>query len=190
MSGLPEKGLRVLRFRKTKKGFTLIELVMVILLLAILAGIAIPNFIDFRREAKNSATHGAIGALRSAIAVATASIALKEDPADNTPKYPTIFEMQANSFDGSHPVLSTLSSVNRKILDDAEGVPGNPWSLSTIPMYLWNTIWDCSGLSKAFLRSTPDEQDFGWCYNQSTGQVWANSDKNEATDLLRRENYY
>ena len=176
--------------RKWGKGFTLIELVMVILLLAILAAIAIPNFIDFRKEAKNAATHGGLGALRAAIVVATAAIALKEDPSDYTPKYPTIYEMQANAFDGSHPVLAALSSVNRKILDDAEGVPRNPWSLSTIPVSQWNTIWDCSSLTKAFLRSTADEEDLGWCYNQGTGQIWANSDKNEEPDLTERENHY
>ena len=67
-------------FKKLRRGFTLIELVMVILLLAILAAIAIPNFIDFRTDAKNSATSGAIGALRAAIVVATSAIDLKEDP--------------------------------------------------------------------------------------------------------------
>ncbi len=175
--------------RKTLKGFTLIELVMVILLLAILAAIAIPNFIDFRTEAKNAATHGGLGALRAAIAVATAAIALKEDPAITAPKYPTAVEMQGNAYNGSHPALTALSSVNKKILDDAEGIPKNPWSLQTIPIAQQNSIWDCSTLTKSFLRSGTDETDFGWCYNQTTGQIWSNSDKNSAA-ATERENHF
>ena len=48
-------------------GFTLIELVMVILSAGDPRGIAIPNFIDFRTDAKNSATQGGVGAMRAAI---------------------------------------------------------------------------------------------------------------------------
>ena len=178
------------KLMRNKKGFTLIELVMVILLLGILAAIAIPNFIDFRTEAKNAAAQGGLGAMRAAVAIATAAIALKEDPSNSTPKYPTILEMQANAFNGSHPVLTALSTINRKILDDAEGVPRNPWSLSTIPVTQMNSIWDCSALTKTFLRSTADELDFGWCYNQTTGQICANSDRNANSNSYERENHY
>jgi len=178
------------KFRKGLGGFTLIELVIVILLLVILAAIAIPNFIDFRTEAKNASVYGALGALRSAIAIATAAIALKEDVANTTPKYPTLLEMQANSFNSSHPVLSAYSTVNRKILDDAEGVPKNPWSLSTVPVTQMNSIWDCGSLTQTFVRSTAAEQNFGWCYNESTGQIWANSKRNANTNEFERENHF
>lgn len=62
-------------------GFSLVELVMIILLLSVMAAVAIPNFIDFRTDAKNAATKGALGGMRSAIAVARSAIALKEDSA-------------------------------------------------------------------------------------------------------------
>ena len=41
----------MLRFLKNKQGFTLIELVIIIILLGILAAIAIPRYVDLRNHA-------------------------------------------------------------------------------------------------------------------------------------------
>lgn len=48
---------------KNKKGFTLIELIMVIVILAILAAVAVPRFIDLRVDARNTAAKGIASAI-------------------------------------------------------------------------------------------------------------------------------
>ncbi len=54
---------------KQQAGFTLIELVMVIVILGILAATAIPKFVDLSDEAQQATTAGVAGALGSGSAI-------------------------------------------------------------------------------------------------------------------------
>lgn len=51
----------------SKKGFTLIELVMIIVILGILAAVAIPKFFNLQTQAKQSAELGVVGGVRAGI---------------------------------------------------------------------------------------------------------------------------
>jgi prepilin-type N-terminal cleavage/methylation domain-containing protein len=59
--------LRMLNMLKNKKGFTLIELVIIIILLGVLAAIAIPRYVDLRDQAVRASAQATLDAGRAAV---------------------------------------------------------------------------------------------------------------------------
>jgi type IV pilus assembly protein PilA len=60
-----EEGSIMMRKIRNRKGFTLVELMIVVAIIGILAAIAIPNFLNFRLKAKTSEAKSNLGAIRS-----------------------------------------------------------------------------------------------------------------------------
>ncbi len=55
----------MLRTLRSRKGFTLIELMIVVAIIGILAAVAIPNFLSMRLKAKTSEAKANLGAIRT-----------------------------------------------------------------------------------------------------------------------------
>ncbi len=99
-----------------KRGFTLIELVLVMVLLAALAAVIYPRYIDLRDDAHKAQDQAIIGALKSGIHIYFARH--REFPQNET--------ALKNSIDGDVPNgWSFETQTNGDVLISCDGLPSN-----------------------------------------------------------------
>ncbi len=168
---------------KNHKGFTLIEMMMVIILVTILAVVAIPQFVDFRADARNALVQSTVAAIRTAISIQQSQMYLRCNAASGS--FPTILQMQNNDItNGASPCTALMipSANDRRIVPSQ--YPDNPWSGSSVSAAGRHAITACvtSGCARNNVKSCDSTNwgvnSGGWCYNALTGIMWANSNNN------------
>lgn len=84
---------------KSERGFTLIEMIIVIILLGLLSSMAIPYYLNMQKEARIAASKGQLAAIRGGIELAHAKIiasGVNTGPDGDNPDWPTLEEVQRN----------------------------------------------------------------------------------------------
>ena len=79
-----------MKLKNNQGGFTLIELVMIIVILGILAAVAIPKYQDLSTEAKEAAARSSLGSIRSGITIFYANEAVT----NGTATWPTLAQLE------------------------------------------------------------------------------------------------
>jgi prepilin-type N-terminal cleavage/methylation domain-containing protein len=140
-----------------RAGFTLIELMAVVLILAILAGVALPKFFDYQVTAREAACKGSLGGIRAGIA----NFYANEAVTNGTAAYPTLAE------------LTTIGSVMQ------ESLPDNPYGGTAANGV--EPVSKANGDARDIVGGSAN----GWAYFSGTGGdaaiFYANTDSNPGT---------
>jgi general secretion pathway protein G len=133
---------------KAKKGFTLVEILIVVVILGILAAIVIPQFSQASTDAKLNSCRSSLQSLRSQIEL------YKIQHNDTPPALATFAEQMTQYTNAAGDYQSTKDTATGYIYGPyMQRVPRNPWNNS-------DTL------------AAADASGVGWVYDESTGAIY------------------
>ena len=135
---------------RTESGFTLVELLIVVLILGILAAVVLPATVSSALEADEAVLMGNLNALRKAI---------------------DLYHFQHNDTYPNKNEATVVAQLTGKT--DKDGDPGSDYGpyLRQIPV---NPVNNMSKIKLKHLPGAPNDSS-GWYYDEDTGEIRANS---------------
>ena len=138
--------MKPIKSRRGQAGFTLIELVIVIVILGILATQAIPTYLSLVDDAKKASAKANLGALRSAISV--------------------YYAYKATPMGGESATWPSITLIEDQISVLNGQVPDNPYDTDATKR---NVV---TGTARGVVSGTLG----GWAYIPTSGIIWINTD--------------
>lgn len=150
-----------------RRGFTLIELLIVVAIIAILAAIAVPNFLEAQTRSKVSRAHADMRTLATALE----SYRVDNNQYVPTPNYDRVTGAQTFELEARWAYLTTPISYITSILDD-------PFGDTDVTVSNWNTsskyrTFDYSAFDKEGTYETMNfKQDLVLVFGYPTSILW------------------
>ena len=119
----------MLRFLKNKQGFTLIELVIIIILLGVLAAIAIPRYVDLRDQAIRASAQATLDAGRAAVQLDFADQVLNGGAYAN--------QVTNGSTAGSAHVAADVTDLEAELASSPNYPPSGPYNTPANDGFRW-----------------------------------------------------
>jgi len=162
---LPKNEEEVVMFRLKSKGFTLIELMIVVAIIGILAAIAIPKFAQMLEKSKEGATKGNLGSMKSAASIYygdtegtwpstlnSVTIYSFSKYLDQVPLVKTTGTFDANTGTGVAAVKPTGNTVAYTAMAGAPGIRSTGWLYDSSfgNIYVNSTLKDSKSIPYSF----------------------------------------
>jgi prepilin-type N-terminal cleavage/methylation domain-containing protein len=145
-----------MKTRRQRQGFTLIEVLIVVVIMAVLAATIIPQFTSSTEDAKESALKFNLHTLRNQIELYKVH---------HAGTLPTITA-------GSLPQLTSSTDATGAVGTGAN-YPYGPYVLNALPENPYNGL--TTVVAATANPPTAEASNAGWQYHAATGRIWANT---------------
>lgn len=156
--------------RTNKSGFTLVEILIVVVILGILAAIVIPQFTEASTEAKTSSLVTDLQSLRSQIQL------FKVQHNDNLPKKPNGTFIGTATFEDSMILKTDIFGTTYAVTATVSAAGGplyGPYMAKLPTNQFVNSNVANAGATAGVAPAVSTDGTQGWYFDTDTGSIWA-----------------